>query len=246
MKNQRHKRKEIYSVLMVSNTDGKSKQFQVSAFTLRFCASLVVVLCLVIGWLIYQASVADGVRQVLRQEVASLKEQLTALEAEREDLTKDKLTLAAENEALRQQTEAAAAPEEAPQEEKPKEETDPSVPSLYPSDGAGILKTAYSEEQPYIAISAYTDGHIIAAGSGTVTVVSSDDTYAHIIEVEHEGGYKTRYLLLQDCEVNTEQGAQVEAGDTLMTITSDDCQLDYQVLLNDEPIDPLSVIDAKG
>lgn len=79
-----------------------------------------------------------------------------------------------------------------------------------------------------------------------MTVVSSDDTYAHIIEVEHEGGYKTRYLLLQDCEVNTEQGAQVEAGDTLMTITSDDCQLDYQVLLNDEPIDPLSVIDAKG
>ena len=46
MKNQRHKRKEIYSVLMVSNTDGKSKQFQVSAFTLRFCAAFVIFLCL--------------------------------------------------------------------------------------------------------------------------------------------------------------------------------------------------------
>lgn len=247
MKNQRHKRKEIYSVLMVSNTDGKSRQFQISAFTLRFCAGFVAALCLVIGWLIYQASVADGVRQVLRQEVASLKEQLTALETEREDLTKDKLTLAAENEALRRQTEAAEeVPEEAPQEESPEEAADPALPSLYPSDGAGILKTAYSEEQPYIAISAYTDGHIIAAGNGTVTAVTSDDTYAHIVEIEHEGGYKTRYLLHQDCEVNTEEGAQVEAGDTLLTITSDDCQLDYQVLLNDEPVDPLTVIDAKG
>ena len=112
MKNQRHKRKEIYSVLMVSNTDGKSRQFQVSAFTLRLCAGLIVGLCLVIGWLIYQASVADGVRQVLRQEVAALKEQLQTLETEREDLTKDKLTLAAENEALRRQTEAADVPEE--------------------------------------------------------------------------------------------------------------------------------------
>ncbi len=247
MKNQRHKRKEIYSVLMVSNTDGKSRQFQVSALTLRFCAGLVIVLCLVIGWLIYQASVADGVRQVLRQEVASLKEQLQAVETERDDLTKDKLTLAAENESLRRQAEAAAVPEEAPPEEVPEEEEpEPSVPSVYPSDGAGILKTAYSEEQPYIAVSAYTDGHIVAAGNGTVTAVGSDDTYAHIIEIEHEGGYKTRYLLHQDCEVNTEEGVQVEAGDILMTITSDDCQLDYQVLLNDEPIDPLSVIDAKG
>ena len=43
-----------------------------------------------------------------------------------------------------------------------------------------------------------------------------------------------------------EEGAQVEAGTILMTITSDDTQLDYQVLLNGETIDPLSVIDAKG
>lgn len=247
MKNQRHKRKEIYSVLMVSNTDGKSRQFQVSAFTLRFCAGFVVLLCLIIGWLIYQASVADGAQQVLRQEVASLKEQLQQLETEKDELTKDKLTLAAENEALQQKAEAPAVPEEAPAEAKADEEEEESpVPDLYPSDGVGMQKTSYSEEQPYISISAYTDAHIVAAGNGTVTAVSSDDTYPHIIEVEHEGGYKTRYLLRQDAEVNTEEGAQVEAGDTLMTITSDDCQLDYQVLENGEPIDPLSIIDAKG
>ncbi|MCI8556387.1 MAG: peptidoglycan DD-metalloendopeptidase family protein [Lachnospiraceae bacterium] len=246
MKDQRHKRKEIYSVLMVSNTDGKSKQFQVSAFTLRFCAAFVIFLCLVIGWLIYQASVADGAQQVLRQEAASLKEQLQQLETEKEALTKDKLTLAAENEALQQRVEAAEAPEEVPEEETSEEEEESPVPDLYPSDGVGMQKTSYSDEQPYISISAYTDAHIVAAGNGTVTAVSSDDTYAHIIEVEHESGYTTRYLLHQDAEVNTEEGAQVQAGDSLMTITSDDCQLDYQVLLNGEPIDPLTIIDAKG
>lgn len=243
MKDQRHKRKEIYSVLMVSNTNGKSRQFQVSAFTLRLCAVLLALLCIAIGWLIYRASMTDGALQVLRQEIASQKEQIAQLETDKDALTKDKLTLAAENEALKQQPGTPAAPEEASDEE---EETDSSAPNRYPSDGVGIQKASYSEEQPYISISAYTGGHIVAAGDGTVTAVWSDDPYAHIVEIEHEGGYKTRYLLHQDAEVNVEQGAEVQAGDILLTITSDDCQLDYQVLLNDEPIDPLSVIDAKG
>lgn len=243
MKDQRHKRKEIYSVLMVSNTNGKSRQFQVSAFTLRLCAVLLALLCIAIGWLIYRASMTDGALQVLRQEIASQKEQIAQLETDKDALTKDKLTLAAENEALKQQPGTPAAPEEASDEE---EETDSSAPNRYPSDGVGIQKASYSKEQPYISISAYTGGHIVAAGDGTVTAVWSDDPYAHIVEIEHEGGYKTRYLLHQDAEVNVEQGAEVQAGDILLTITSDDCQLDYQVLLNGEPIDPLSVIDAKG
>ncbi len=246
MKDQRHKRKEIYSVLMVSNTNGKSRQFQVSAFTLRLCAVLLALLCIAIGWLIYRASMTDGALQVLRQEIASQKEQIAQLETDKDALTKDKLTLAAENEALKQRVEATEAPEEVPEEETSEEEEESPVPDLYPSDGVGMQKTSYSDEQPYISISAYTDAHIVAAGNGTVTAVSSDDTYAHIIEVEHEGGYTTRYLLHQDAEVNTEEGAQVQAGDSLMTITSDDCQLDYQVLLNGEPIDPLTIIDAKG
>lgn len=243
MKDQRHKRKEIYSVLMVSNTNGKSRQFQVSAFTLRLCAVLLVLLCVVIGWLIYRASMADGALQVLRREIASQKEQIAQLETDKDALTKDKLTLAAENESLKQKPQTPASPEETFAAE---EETVQSSPDRYPSDGVGIQKASYSEEQPYISISTYTGGHIVAAGDGTVTAVWSDDPYAHIVEIEHEGGYKTRYLLHQDAEVNVEQGAEVQAGDILLTITSDDCQLDYQVLLNDEPIDPLSVIDAKG
>lgn len=242
MKDQRHKRKEIYSVLMVSNTNGKSRQFQVSAFTLRLCAVLLALLCIVIGWLIYRASMTDGALQVLRQQIASQKEQIAQLETDKDALTKDKLTLAAENEALKQQPGTPAAPEEVSEEE----DADPSAPNRYPSDGVGIQKASYSEEQPYISISTYTGGHIVAAGDGTVTAVWSDDPYAHIVEIEHEGGYKTRYLLHQDAEVNVEQGAEVQAGDILLTITSDNCQLDYQVLLNDEPVDPLSVIDAKG
>lgn len=247
MKNQRHKRKEIYSVLMVSNTDGQSRQFQVAALTLRLCAAFVVLLCLVIGWLIYQASKADGAISLLRRELAEQVEQVQTLQAEKDALTKEKLQLTAENEALRQQTETADAEETEAEEETGGEAQEAALPNHYPSDGASILKPdTFSEEHPYISISTYTDGHIIAAGDGTVTAVSSDDTYAHIIEIEHEGGYKTRYLCHKSGEVKVEEGVQVLGGDILVTVTSDDCQLDYQILLNGEPIDPLSIIDARG
>ena len=50
----------------------------------------------------------------------------------------------------------------------------------------------------------------------------------------------------QEAEVQASEGAQVEVGDTLFTITVEDAQLDYQILFEEEPIDPLTVIEAKG
>ena len=104
----------------------------------------------------------------------------------------------------------------------------------------------YSEEEPYLSISMHEEGNIVATGNGTVITVSSDDTYPVIVEVEHEKGYKTRYLCRQEAEVKATEGAQVEAGDTLFTITTDETQLDYQILFEEEAIDPLTVIEAKG
>lgn len=94
--------------------------------------------------------------------------------------------------------------------------------------------------------SAYAGGTVTAAGDGTVVAAGSDEIYQHIIEVAHESGYKTRYLCHQSAEISVEEGSAVQAGDILLTITTDETQLDYQVIYEDAPIDPLSVIDARG
>ncbi len=245
MKNQRHKRKEVYSVLLVSNMDRQSRQFQISLFTIRLIISLVVLLCVITGTLIYFTSVSARKQADLQEQTASLTKLNEQLTAENDSLNQDKLSLTAEKEALEQQI-ASAEAEADTEEEQEEEEPESHVPSRYPSDGAGVLKSTYSEEQPFVSFSTYSGGNVVAAGDGTVTVVGSDDTYRHIIEVEHEDGYRTRYLCHADAELKTEEGAQVQAGDILLTITANDTQLDYQVLLNDETIDPLSVIEAKG
>lgn len=241
MKDQRHKRRESFSVLFISNLDGRTKQFQLSAWTLRLMLPLLLLVFAAAGFFAGRALTAPREPKGLKEQLASQEQTIQQLEAEKETLTKDKESLAKENEALRQQAENPP-----PEEETPPEPEEPPVPDRYPSEGAGVLKSTYSEESPYIAISTYREGTIVAAGSGTVTAISSDDTYSHIIEIEHEGGYQTRYLCHEEAEVKVEEGGQVQQGDPLLTITTDDTQLDYQIILNGETVDPLSVIDAKG
>ena len=43
-----------------------------------------------------------------------------------------------------------------------------------------------------------------------------------------------------------EQGAQVHIGDVLIMVTTNDTQLDYQVIFEEQAIDPLTIIDAEG
>ena len=75
----------------------------------------------------------------------------------------------------------------------------------------------YSAEQPYLSLNTNLDGNVVATGDGMVVTVESDDTYAHIIEVEHNNGYKSRYMCRQEAQTQIQAGAQVQAGDILLT-----------------------------
>lgn len=250
---QRHKHKESFSVLLIPNTGGKSKQFHVTRFSVRVCVSaLVLVLLAVTGaaaWTGYQFSRQENIRRQLTQQ----KEKIETLEAENQALEKEKETLFAEMETLRQEKRAAAETEtesaadagrEADEESIPEKDT--SIPRRYPYTGISTVLSNYSAEQPYLSLNTDSDGNVVATGDGMVVTVDSDDTYAHIIEVEHNNGYKTRYMCRQEAQSQMKVGAQVQAGDILLTVLTDDTQLDYQILFEEEAIDPLTVFEAKG
>lgn len=246
MSNQRHKRRESFSILLISNTDRSSRQFNISVTAIRFLSVILLLLCTITGLLVYKVTTNEKKFSDLRTQLQAQDQQIAQLTAEKETLTGEKDALAEEVNRLQQE---AAVPEEAGEdaeaEEEP-EEPDTSYPSRYPSAGSSVLSSSYSEEQPYIAITTYSGGTIVAAGDGTVVAVASDEIYHQIIEIEHAGGYKTRYLCHQEASLEIEEGAQVQAGDTLLTITADETVLDYQVLSEGTPVDPLSVIDARG
>lgn len=245
MKYQRHKRKESFSILLVSHTSGSSRQLHFSQTVLRLLLILTLIFCALLGWLIWQLSSAKRVQRSLQSQLNSQLEITRQLESEKESLTNEKKALEKKNmDMLIAAGNAAADTDDTETEAEP--EASSSFPGLYPSSETGMIIDIFSEERPYLSINTHIEDRIIAAGDGTVVAISSDDTYPIIIEIEHESGHRTRYMCRQDADKNAEIGAKVLAGDTLITITADNTQLDYQVVFEGEVIDPFNVIDAKG
>lgn len=246
MKRKQHKHKESFSILLISNTGQGSRQFHISLFVFRLLIFLLLLICVALGGLIYWFFSGNGNRTALLEQTLSQSQLISQLEEEKENLTNENLALTAENNALRQAAQVNAEAETKETEAPPEEETDSAMPTRYPCSGTGILTTTYSEEHPYLSINTQAEGNIIAAGDGTIISISSDNTYPLIIEVDHGNGYRTRYMCLQDAERKVEEGATVQTGDVLITINTNDTGLDYQIIHDDQPIDPLTVIDAEG
>ncbi len=245
MKRKQHKHKESFSILLISNTGQSSRQFHVSLFLFRLLIFLLLIICVALGGLIYWFFSENDNRTALLDQTLSQSQLIMHLEEEKETLTNENLSLTAENNALRQAAQINAEAETKETEASP-EEADSSIPTRYPCSGTGILTTTYSEEHPYLSINTQAEADIIAAGDGTVISIGSDNTYPLIIEVDHGNGYRTRYMCLRDAEKKVEEGAAVQTGDVLITINTNDTGLDYQIILDDQPIDPLTVIDAEG
>lgn len=261
MKPRKHRHKESFSVLLISNTGQNSRQFHVSHLFFRLLTIFTLLVCAVFGWLMYQylsgsidanISVSRNMNENAEADQTELLEQLAAqeelvrkLEEEKETLNKQNSTLTSENKALLEAAKASMGTGRSA-EETSAEGSDSSVPSRYPYSEQGILTVKYSEEHPYVSIDTQEEGSIIAAGDGTITRLGSDGTYPLIIEVEHGNGYQTRYMFLQDAEALLAEGDQVQIGTVLVMLGVHNVQLDYQVIFEGNPIDPLIVFEAKG
>lgn len=243
MKQRRHRHKESYSILLISNTGQSNRQFHLTPLSLCLVPVLLLLICGAVAWLAYRSSPTDyQEEEILRSQLDTQSRLVQKLEDEKEDLSRKNLALAAELNDLKQTIQTYTEGKVGTASPEP----DPSVPSRYPYSETGILDAAYSDDHPYLSINTQPGSSIIAAGSGTVITLSSDDTYPVIIELDHGNGYQTRYMCLQEIDLQVEEGAQVQIGDTLADIRTENTQLDYQVLWENDPIDPLIVLEAKG
>lgn len=248
MKRQKHKHKDSFSILLISHIGREGRQFHISPFTFRLLLFAAVIVCALILGLIAQIPVNYRQKQLLTARLSEQEKTIRALEEEKEALSSENKALARENDflMLAGRSDEKEAELVSAQEDEEEEPSDPAFPGLSPSSEMGMLMSTYTEEEPYISLNTHMEDNLIAAGDGTITAVTSDETYPLIIELEHGNGYQTRYMCRQMAELQLEENAQVKAGDILAIITSDNTQLDYQVIFEGSPIDPLNVIDAKG
>lgn len=237
-KRRKHKHKESYSILLISDTGQGNRSFHISRGSVRLFLVCLLLGCIVVGWLVYQFAAGSGKRQNLRDQLAAQEQLVAQLRTEKENLDNEKQALAAEIETLHQAAEAG--------KEDGEVETGSAIPSRFPCVGGGVLTARYAEEKPSLTIKASKGSRIIAAGDGTVTFAGSNATYRQIIEVKHGSRYKTRYLCRKEAKLRVKEGDQVKAGGRLLSITQNNTMVDYQMIFENHPIDPLTMIDAKG
>lgn len=237
---ERHKRREIYSFILVSNMDNRSRQLSISAVKLKVLLTILLFLVLTIGVFLYLFFSRSSKEYILENKLQAQEQQLIKLEEEITRLTEYADTLSKEKEELQESKEITL-----PQENIEEVSSGENIPKLYPLDGEGNTISTFTVEQPYLIIDILKGNNVIATGDGVVTLIDYDDNYTHSIEIDHGEGYISRYLCKQKVEIKVEEGSQVKARDSVFAVVANNTQLYYQVMLNNEPLNPFQVMKGE-
>lgn len=98
----------------------------------------------------------------------------------------------------------------------------------------------YRRPHPGIDISAAEGSPVVATGAGRILFAGNDRGYGKLVEIEHGGGYRTRYAHL--ARVLVRSGESVDRGQVIGEVGRSGLatgpNLHYEILLDDRPVNP--------
>ena len=198
-----------------------------------------------------------------------LQEDVSAKQAQIEELTTTNQALVVENEELQASVQVLSSTVNL-QAERQEEADKLSIPSEFPVNGkvsmlevtqaqidAKQQEAANAEEgqeveqlasDKPIMIFTVTDinsgSSVIAAGSGTVTAVEEDPLYGKVVEIDHGNGYVSYYRNAGAAKVAV--GDNVTRGTVLFVVGANNIMIGFQITLDGQYIDPAIVVDIAG
>lgn len=125
----------------------------------------------------------------------------------------------------------------------------PTVPSVWPLTERGFVTQGIHEgiegDHPGLDIAVTSDSYIRASGGGTVVDVGEDAVYGRFVVIDHGQGYSTLYGHASATLVTLGQSVRERQVIALSGSTgrSTGPHLHFEVLVDGEPVDPLTVIE---
>lgn len=198
-----------------------------------------------------------------------LQEDVSAKQAQIEELTTTNQALVVENEELQASVQVLSSTVNL-QAERQEEAAKLSIPSEFPVNGkVSMLEVTQAQidakqqeatnaeegqeveqlasDKP-IMIFTVTDinsgSSVIAAGSGTVTAVEEDPLYGKVVEIDHGNGYVSYYRNAGAAKVAV--GDNVTRGTVLFVVGANNIMIGFQITLDGQYIDPAIVVDIAG
>lgn len=128
-------------------------------------------------------------------------------------------------------------------------ERGPTPPSVWPLTERGFVTRGLHEglegEHPGLDVAVATDSYIRASGGGTVVDVGEDAVYGRFVVIDHGEGYATLYGHTSTTFVSL--GEEVRQRQVIAlsgsTGRSTGPHLHFEVLVEGEPVDPLTMVD---
>ncbi len=241
MGRKRHKRKNSHVVLVTSEAvDAKLKQFRIRPWILQTIIVFLCVLCgAVIGYVFYETD--DRLQQDARadSEIQELEAQNQQLQARNEEL---EAQLAAQEEKIQILSDTVNQKVESETQLLGQLESQ-AMPTELPLTGRTTMEEV-TEGDPMCIFTASSGAMAIATANGTVTAVNDDPEYGHNVWVDHGNGYVTIYRNQGDVKVN--QGETVMQGATIFLIDDENNKLGYQMMKDNEYINPMEMLMING
>jgi len=234
---QQTKRKHKYALLLVTESDnGTMKQHTISSALVEVAAGvLFIALVAVICKFIYDGiTLKDAQKEIVEQIVT-----INNLTDENEALTVENSTLSSKIAVLSETVSKKAATEDALSQET----VENAMPKGFPLSGSATMKEADSEE-PMLIFTAAMGVNVITSGTGTVTCVDADEEYGTKIIIDHGNGYQSVYR--NNGTALVKNGEELGKGYILFSIGEENQELGYQIIKDDEFIDPMQLIDING
>lgn len=233
----KNKRKSKFALLIVTEKeDGTIRSHTVhSAIVELLAAILFVITVAVICNFVYNSiTIKDARKEIVNQIIT-----INNLTDENEALSVENSTLTSKVEVLSETVSKKAATEDAISQET----VENALPKGFPLSGSATMKEA-EESEPMLIFTAAGGVNIITSGTGIVVSVDADTEYGTRIVIDHGNGYQSVYRNNGSSLVKV--GEELGKGYILFTVGEDNQELGYQILQNEEYIDPMLLIDISG
>ena len=246
------------SIILVPEDGRESRTFRVSHRRLRVLAAAAVataaLLALMVGSWWYLAVRAARVG-VLEAEVAEFREERLRLEAFATQLDElerryEQIRLLFGSESTQVASDLWLPPPTAGRSRRGPAEAEPpgSLPTSWPLTQRGFVTQGLLEgeegEHPGLDIAVPTGSYIRGAGEGIVVDAAEDPVYGRYVIIDHGDGYRSLYAHASETLVVA--GQQVRRNEVIAlsgsTGRSTAPHLHFEILLNGEALDPLTLV----
>ncbi len=247
MKNQKHKRKNKYTVLLVSDI-GEKKTLKLHSLPRLFMFAGASLLVLFVALLIiilqqsYELSCRKNEISQLSCNLSAANYSNTILNAQLGALSANVVSL---NSALDEKDTYVAVLEDN------YNDACNELFSMYDPTGCPLTGTATVTDdlgevfpENTIMFEAYQDADVISSGAGTVIEIDTEDPLGNLIVIDHGNGYLSYYYSVEEPEVSLNQ--KVNKGQVLFHINKATENVEYRLSLDDEFINPWDKLEIFG